>query len=556
MGGSRCVDIDEEKEEEENDDHAVIRHHYTLEHVANALSALAGAQVAEVYTQEKFAIVMRLTDDASEHVLSISVDPTMGCLTMHDAANRARKNTLDVFPALCGQRLAMVTKHPDDRIITLWFTTHQLHVLFFSAGRGNIVAVENGTITDVLRERELIGTPFTITPYRPTPFVELPMSTSIERALASCELLLGPYYAHEVCERLNIDPATPLSAMEEGLRKAAWEQGEKVRDEARATLTYSMLQRSTDVLFSLLPLQGYDEVRTSDNIFMMLRTVIGRRRSIERILQQRKKAIDDVERQLHRAQRSIRGMTSDAATADRSTLYRHKGSLLLSLPVSRDTGRTSIDVEDHDGSMLTIALDAKKTVIENAHAYFAKARASDEAARVRAIRLPALQKQCEQLERQLERLRTATLDEIDTMTTAPDPKKKNAVSADDVVKKYRVFVLDDDHTVYVGKSAANNDELTMRFAKQNDLWFHARGVSGSHAILRGPDTEHPPKKILEQAAAIAAYYSNARNASYTPVVYTLRKYVRKPKGANVGAVTLERERVIMVSPSLPAGSAE
>lgn len=534
----------------------MIRHHYTLEHVAHALSSLAGAQVTEVYTQEKFAIVMRLTDDASEHVLSISVDPTMGCLTMLDAANRARKNTLNVFPALCGQRLAMVTKHPDDRIITLWFTTHQVHVLFFSAGRGNIVAVENGTITDVLRERESIGTPFTITPYRPTPFIDLPQSTTIERALASCELLLGPYYAREVCARLDIDPAVTLSALEASLQKAAWEQGELVRDEARATSTYYMLQRTTDVIFSLLPLQGYEVVRTSDNIFTMLRTVIGRRRSIERILQQRKKAIDDVERQLHRAQRSIRGMTSDAATADRSTLYRHKGSLLLSLPVSRDTGRMSIDVEDHDGTILSIALDAKKTVIENAHAYFAKARTSDEAARVRAIRLPALQKLCEQLERQLERLRSATLDEIDTMTTAPDPKKKNVASADDVVKKYRVFVLDDDHTVYVGKSAANNDELTMRFAKQNDLWFHARGVSGSHAILRGPDTEHPPKKILEQAAAIAAYYSNARNASYTPVVYTLRKYVRKPKGANVGAVTLERERVIMVSPSLPAGSAE
>jgi len=114
-----------------------------------------------------------------------------------------------------------------------------------------------------------------------------------------------------------------------------------------------------------------------------------------------------------------------------------------------------------------------------------------------------------------------------------------------------VFRLDDVYTLYVGKSAANNDELTMRFAKQNDWWFHARGVSGSHAILRGGGSEKPPKQILEQAAAIAAYYSHARNASYTPVVYTQRKYVRKPKGANVGAVTLERETVIMVRPSIP-----
>ena len=530
----------------------MIRHHYTLEHIARALSNLAGSYVAEVYTQEKFAVVMSLVGNDSEHVLSISVDPTSGCITELDAANRARKNTLDVFPALRGQQLAAVTKHPDDRIITLWFSKHQIHVQLFSGARGNIVAVEQGVVTDVLRERSLVGSPFVVIPFQPTEFGKFSRDSTIEKALSQCELLLGPHYAKEVCTRLQIEPSTRLDALEEGLVKAAWTEGDRLRDEALATTTSYLLTRANDVLFSLLPLHGYTIERTSENIFPMLRSVIGRRRSNNRALEQRKSAIDDVERLLHRAQRSIRGMTSDAATADRSTLYRHKGSLLLSLPLTKDTGSKSIEVEDYDGTVLTIALDPKKTVIENAHAYFAKARASDEAARVRAIRLPRLQKQCEQLEQQLERLRTTSLEEIEKM--APEPKQKN--THEEAVKKYRVFVLDEDYTVFVGKSAANNDELTMRFAKQNDLWFHARGVSGSHAILRGPEPEHPPKKILEQAAAIAAYYSNARNASYTPVVYTLRKYVRKPKGANVGAVTLERERVIMVTPSIPGGTEE
>lgn len=60
-----------------------------------------------------------------------------------------------------------------------------------------------------------------------------------------------------------------------------------------------------------------------------------------------------------------------------------------------------------------------------------------------------------------------------------------------------------------------------------------------------------PKEILERAAAITAYYSQARNASYVPVVYTQRKYIRKPKGANIGAVTIEREQTIIVKPALP-----
>ena len=128
-------------------------------------------------------------------------------------------------------------------------------------------------------------------------------------------------------------------------------------------------------------------------------------------------------------------------------------------------------------------------------------------------------------------------------------------SDDSVESPYRVFHLEDDYVLYVGKNAANNDQLTMKFAKQNDWWFHARGSSGSHCVLRGGDPKKKPhKRILEAAGAIAAYYSGSRNASWTPVVYTQRKYVRKPKGANVGAVVLEREEVIMVKPGLPEGA--
>jgi predicted ribosome quality control (RQC) complex YloA/Tae2 family protein len=116
-----------------------------------------------------------------------------------------------------------------------------------------------------------------------------------------------------------------------------------------------------------------------------------------------------------------------------------------------------------------------------------------------------------------------------------------------------MFQIDADHTLYVGRSAANNDELTMRFARQNDWWMHVRGASGSHTVLRGVNGPKIPKQVLEVAAAITAYYSQARNASYVPVVYTQRKFVRKPKGANVGAVTLEREQTVMVRPGLPAG---
>src|SRR5690606_19335956 len=97
-----------------------------------------------------------------------------------------------------------------------------------------------------------------------------------------------------------------------------------------------------------------------------------------------------------------------------------------------------------------------------------------------------------------------------------------------------------------------NDDLTFHHAQKYDLWMHARGVPGSHAVLRLPNRDAQPQPlVLQRAAAIAAYHSKARGSSLVPVIVVPRKYVRKPRGAAPGAVAVEREEVLMVEPGLP-----
>ena len=92
----------------------------------------------------------------------------------------------------------------------------------------------------------------------------------------------------------------------------------------------------------------------------------------------------------------------------------------------------------------------------------------------------------------------------------------------------------------------------MKYAKQEDLWFHARGASGSHVVLKiNSGKGEPSKKAIQEAAAIAAFYSHAKNSNTVPVAMTKKKYVRKPKGAAAGSVTLQQEKVVFVSPKLP-----
>lgn len=115
-------------------------------------------------------------------------------------------------------------------------------------------------------------------------------------------------------------------------------------------------------------------------------------------------------------------------------------------------------------------------------------------------------------------------------------------------KKFEIEGFD----VLIGKSAKANDELLRRFAWKEDLWLHAKDVSGSHVLIKYRSGINFPKTVIERAAELAAYYSKNKNESLAPVIYTPSKYVRKVKGSAPGAVMVDKERVIMISPKGPS----
>ncbi|MEL6591951.1 MAG: NFACT RNA binding domain-containing protein, partial [Bacteroidota bacterium] len=112
---------------------------------------------------------------------------------------------------------------------------------------------------------------------------------------------------------------------------------------------------------------------------------------------------------------------------------------------------------------------------------------------------------------------------------------------------YRTFQFQG-YEIFVGKGAANNDQLSFKFANKEDLWLHAKDVTGSHVIIRKIPGRQVPMDVLEYAAKLAAYYSKRKTDSLVPVQYTPRKYIRKRKGDPPGLVAVDREEVILVEP--------
>jgi predicted ribosome quality control (RQC) complex YloA/Tae2 family protein len=105
--------------------------------------------------------------------------------------------------------------------------------------------------------------------------------------------------------------------------------------------------------------------------------------------------------------------------------------------------------------------------------------------------------------------------------------------------------------VLVGKTDADNDALSLKVARQDDWWFHVRGLPGSHVVLQAPEGVEADRGTLEGAAAIAAYHSKARNAGVVSVSCTRARYVSKPRGVKAGTVEIRKEAVLKVRPGLP-----
>jgi predicted ribosome quality control (RQC) complex YloA/Tae2 family protein len=256
-----------------------------------------------------------------------------------------------------------------------------------------------------------------------------------------------------------------------------------------------------------------------------------------------------------RIKSSMKYVEDDTEVLGRADQYRKCAELLMSCPNLRDKPGKRISLTGFDGAEMLIELNEELNIIDNSKRYYDKARKTRES-------VPYNRRRAEDYKAKLSNLEIigGMLESAETIDDLKSAEKKlielfgrKMSENQEQEDKFRKFELEGGFVLYVGKNAQNNDELTMRFARPNDLWFHARGAAGSHCVLRIEKNQKPGKDIIRKAAEIAAYYSQARNAKYVPVAYTYKKYVRKPKGSNPGSVVIDREEVVMASPKMEFG---
>jgi hypothetical protein len=261
-----------------------------------------------------------------------------------------------------------------------------------------------------------------------------------------------------------------------------------------------------------------------------------------------------VSRRLGRAERAMEKVRAEIEDAKRAEEYRHKGQLLLTRQSSVARGSAEVTITDYDGQTpVVIRLDPCVGVQQNAEVFFRRARKAER----RGVRAP---RRLKQLEAEAEKLREvaseipgAGHDRLDEMETEIPGRSREAQRRPETSRpRFRTYVVSGGWEVLVGKSGRDNDALTHKLAKPDDLWFHARQVAGSHVVLRRSGSKaEPDRRAILEAAAIAAYHSKAGKSSKVSVCYTEKRHVRRARGGRPGQAVVSREKVVMVRPSLP-----
>ena len=250
-------------------------------------------------------------------------------------------------------------------------------------------------------------------------------------------------------------------------------------------------------------------------------------------------------------------------------LYKLYGELITAnLYRLTDVNSDKITLENYYDNFnpIEIPINTSISISENAKKYFKKYNKLKNALSFVKEQENEIQEQLSYLESIVYELEasntieevTEIYDEITNNVLIKDisNKKQNKVNVKKKKPNNRIYKFDkeqfirfkiDDFDVFVGKNNVQNDYLTLKFASDNDLWFHTKDIHGSHVILRIQDKQ-PPQEVINKVASIAAKYSKAKFSSNVPVDYTYVKYVKKPNKAKPGMVIYTHEQTVNVQP--------
>lgn len=366
---------------------------------------------------------------------------------------------------------------------------------------------------------------------------------------------ISPVVAEEICYLSGIDSALTPRELSEDLLTHLYRQFTLYFEEVTAghfspAIYYHGAEPKE---FSALPLTHFSQYirKEYDSISRLLEDYYAEKNTLTRI---RQKSVDlrrVVQTALERNRKKYDLQAKQLRDTENREKFKVYGELIHTYGYNLEPGAKKLEALNYyTNEMITIPLDSTKTPQENALKYFEKYNKQKRTFEALTSLIEETRDDISYLESVSNALDIA-LSEDDLTQIKEELIGSGYIRRKFTKKKVKItskpfhYLSSDGYHIYVGKNNLQNEELTFHFASGNDWWFHAKGIPGSHVIVK-TNGEELPDRTFEEAGKLAAYYSKNRGSEKIEIDYIEKKHVKKPKGGKPGFVVYYTNYSLMI----------
>lgn len=384
-------------------------------------------------------------------------------------------------------------------------------------------------------------------------------SAPCAKALYSSFTGISPVIAQEACSLACIESAQPANTLNETELLHLAGIFSNLMEDVRQKEFYPCIiyNKEEPVEFCALPLSQYADLQSQpfDSISAVLETYYADKNAFTRIRQKSADLRRIVQTAQERSRKKYDLQQKQLRDTQKREKYRVYGELIHTYGYSVPEGAASFEALNYyTNETITIPLDKNLTTAENAQKYFNKYNKQKRTFEALSTLIQETKNELEHLNSVAAALDIATAEEDlmqikEELTQCGYIRRKFTNKKVNVKSKPFHYISSDGYHIYIGKNNLQNDELTFGFAAGNDWWFHAKGIPGSHVVVK-TNGEKLPDRAFEEAGRLAAYYSQGRNSEKVEIDYTLKKNVKKPNGSKPGFVVYYTNYSLVIAPDI------
>ena len=490
---------------------------------------LQGLALLECFSQNKDELILSFGNGKKELFIRANLDPNVSLLSFPDHFARAGKNSVDLFSELLDKVVTGVSVFSYERSFQIIFGDVAL-IFKMHARRANILFAKDDEVIGLFRKS--LGTDFEIKPS------ELNKNLEISKAnFEKCggnPLELIPALGKEV--KIHLEKTSFFKQSIED----RWSLFEQLLEQLTNNPIYLHEAPSLSLLNA-----GENESKNALEAANWLYNKTVRSFYIDR---EKSDGINKLKQQIKKSENYISKTRSKLELVEKARSPEEVANILMANLNSLQTGQSKAVLHDfYTDQPIEIKLNRELSPQKNAENLYRKSKNRHQEIDALKENILAKEQLIDKLSRQILHIQDIN-DTKELRKYLKDHGLAHKEKTKSEILPYHEFEVDGWH-ILLGKNAKANDELTLKVANKNDLWLHAKDVAGSHVVVRQKPGQNFPTHIIEKAAALAAANSKRKTDTLCPVIYTLKKHVRKMKGAPAGQVIVEKEEVVMVEPA-------